>query len=365
MRMALQPSAAAATMKSFATSMPASKCFRPLRITFRLQRPTRSHPNLRRGVGCSISCCSAAHKSSLVVIGSVNADLVFEVPRVPAPGETLEAQSMSTFPGGKGANQAAAAARLGCQTLFIGQVGDDANAEMLRRSLEDSHVNTAHLRAVNGPSGTAVVLLQPSGENSIIIMGGANTAQWLFSPEAEQALKTAAVVLMQREVPEDVNVYAAVMAANAKVVLDCGGEEGPLSEELLNRVSVLSPNETELERLTGMTVGSEDEAVAAARSLMRGSKVGAVLIKRGALGSLLVSDEAGQDVLRQEAVKSGEVLDTTGAGDCFTAAYAAAVLQGWDRQLALRYASTAAGFCVCHKGAMPSLPWSKDLEQLL
>lgn len=331
----------------------------------RVRWNARLCPHARHGmVVCSITCC-AATDSPLVVVGSVNADLVLVVPRFPASGETLEAYSMSTYPGGKGGNQAAAAARLGCQTLFIGQVGDDANADMLRHSLQDSQVNTAHLQAVDGPSGTAVVLLQHSGENSIVIVGGANTAHWEFSSEADEALRTAAVLLLQREIPDHINLYAAEMAADAKVVLDCGGAEGPISQLLLERVSVLSPNETELERLTGMGAGNEEEAIAAARSLMRGTAVEAVLVKRGDLGSLLISGEDGQDVLHQDAIRIGVVEDTTGAGDCFTGAYAAAVLQGRDQQAALHFASTAAGFSVCHKGAMSSMPWLKEIEQFL
>lgn len=325
------------------------------------QRVLRRHSG---AYGCPISC-SATDQSSLVVVGSINADLVFDIPRLPAPGETLEAASMSTFPGGKGANQAAAAAKLGCSTVFIGQVGDDVNSEMLRHSLEECYVDISHLRTVEGPSGTAVVLLQPSGENSILIVGGANTAIWEFSPEADEILRSAAVVLMQREVPEHVNVHSAETAVNAQIVLDCGGAEGPLPDALLDRVAVLSPNETELQRLTGMKTETEEEVITAARVLIDNHGIASVLVKRGAQGSVLISGSKGETVLRQEAVKVGDVLDTTGAGDCFTGAYAAALLQGRDQQEALRYASTAAGFCVCHKGAMPSLPWSKDLEQLI
>jgi len=308
--------------------------------------------------------CSASGKPTLVVVGSVNADLVFDVPRLPAAGETLEASAMSTFPGGKGANQAAAAARLGCRTYFVGQVGKDANASMLQRALEDSAVDTTHLRPVDGPSGTAVVLLQPSGENSIIIVGGANTAEWTFSPAAEEVLRGADVLLLQREVPEHVNIHAAELAeAASAVVLDCGGAEGPLSPQLLALVDVVSPNETELQSLTGMPTETEEQAVAAARQLLKKGPMGFVLIKRGAAGSLLVTD--GGDVLKQEAVTMGDVVDTTGAGDCFTAAYAGGVLQGRSEADALRYAAAAAGFCVTHRGAMPSLPWKEDLEEWL
>lgn len=299
----------------------------------------------------------------IVVVGSINADLVLEVSRMPDAGETLEASSLNYFPGGKGANQAAAAARLGWPTQFMGQVGQDANSAMLRQALEDSGASIDHLREVQGPSGTAVILVQPSGENSIVIAGGANTAEWDFNDDTQKLLRRAGTLLMQREVPELVNLQAAQLAreGGATVILDGGGAEAPVAGDLLPLLSVLSPNETELARLTGMPTGTDGEVEAAARSLL-GQGVAAVLVKLGSKGSLLVTEGG---AVSQPIITAGKVVDTTGAGDCFTAAFAVASQEGQDQQAALRFASAAAGICVCGRGAMPSLPWRSDVDELL
>lgn len=302
----------------------------------------------------------------LVVVGSVNADLVLPIERLPKPGETLAAASIETLPGGKGANQAAAAARLGYPTYFVGQVGkDDPNAGLLQDALTKCGVNLAHVREVEGPCGTALILLQKGGENSIIIVGGANQAAWQLSDAVGQLLRSAGAVLLQREIPESVNLQVgqAAKAAGVPVFLDAGGVEGPIAPALLPCLALLSPNETELARLTGMPTGSIDQVQAAAETLME-LGVQSVLVKLGADGSLLLPGR-GQQPIRQHAIRAPQVVDTTGAGDCFTAAYAAAVLEGKGPQEALRFASAAASICVQRKGAMPSLPSRDEVEALL
>ncbi|KAI8473299.1 MAG: Ribokinase-like protein [Monoraphidium minutum] len=312
----------------------------------------------------------APARPPLVVVGSVNADLVLAVDRVPTPGETLGAASMAFFPGGKGANQAAAAARLGYPTYFIGEAcatGTDAYAAPLRDALAGCGVRLDYLGATEGPSGTAVILLQPSGENSIIIVGGANqdARSWALPPPALDLLRSAGAVLLQREVPEDVNIAVAKAArgAGVPVILDAGGVDAPVPDDLLSQVSILSPNETELGRLTRLPTGSDGDVEAAARSLMaRG--VGQVLVKLGGEGSMHLPGP-GAPALRQAAVPAPKVVDTTGAGDCFTAAFAVALLEGLEPQAALRFASAAASICVGRAGAMPSLPSVEEVQELL
>lgn len=296
----------------------------------------------------------------LVVVGSINADIVLQVERMPQSGETISAESLSTFPGGKGANQAAAAARLGHPTVFLGQVGQDANAAMLREALQQSEVDTQHMRTVDGPSGTAMIMVDSAGENTIVIVGGANTADWAFTSDTKEVLRGAGALLLQREVPEHVNIQAAQLAreAQADVVLDCGGAEGDIAADLLRLVTILSPNETELSRLTGLPTSTDEEVTAAADDLIRRG-VQQVLVKLGAKGSVLVREEG---VVRQPIVSAGQpVRDTTGAGDCFTAAFAVAILQRQDAASALKFAATAAGICVTREGAMPSLPWKHEV----
>jgi len=301
----------------------------------------------------------------LVVVGSANADLVFTIDRLPKPGETLAASSLETIPGGKGANQAAAAAKLGYPTYFCGQVGQDANASMLKESLSGCGVNLMHLREVQGASGTALILLQKSGENSIVIVGGANQSHWQLTDNIKQLLQSAGAVLLQREIPEEINVQVAQIASSAgvPVFLDAGGVEGPISPALLSSLAVLSPNETELARLTGKPTHTLELVQAAASELMQ-LGVKSVLVKLGADGSLLLPGP-GLVPIRQAAIPAPEVVDTTGAGDCFTAAYAVAVLEGKGGAEALRFASAAASICVRRKGAMPSLPVRPEVQELL
>ncbi|GFR41527.1 hypothetical protein Agub_g2223 [Astrephomene gubernaculifera] len=336
----------------------------------RPQKPAATLPRLRASLQATASLSASPNMSSpskpLVVVGSVNADLVLPIERLPKPGETLAAASIETVPGGKGANQAAAAARAGYPTFFVGQFGkDDPNATLLRGALNGCGVDLTHAQDVAGPCGTALILLQSGGENSIIIVGGANQASWSLSEPVKQLLATAGAVLLQREIPEQVNIEVARLAhtAGVPVFLDAGGVEGPISPELLSYLAVLSPNETELARLTGMPTDSEDQVLAAAGKLLDAG-VKAVLVKLGAEGSLLLPGR-GEAPVRQRAFKAPEVVDTTGAGDCFTACYAVALLQGCPPAAALRFASAAACLCVQRRGAMPSLPAREEVELLL
>ncbi|GLC36033.1 hypothetical protein PLESTB_000531200 [Pleodorina starrii] len=327
--------------------------------------PPRPVPSLSASTRAATEAMAAEQKP-LVVIGSVNADLVLPIERLPKPGETLAATSIETVPGGKGANQAAAAARAGYPTFFVGQFGkDDPNASLLRGALLGCGVDLSHSQDVAGPCGTALILLQPGGENSIIIVGGANTTTWNLSDGVRQLLAGAGAVLLQREIPESVNLEVARLAkaAGVPVFLDAGGVEGPIAPELLTCLAVLSPNETELARLTGLPTGSEEQVRVAAEQLMAAG-VEAVLVKLGSDGSLLLPGP-GQAAIRQQAIKAPEVVDTTGAGDCFTATYAVAVLEGGAAPQALQFASAAASICVRRKGAMPSLPSREEVEALL
>lgn len=301
----------------------------------------------------------------MVVVGSANADLVFSIDRLPLPGETMGASALETLPGGKGANQAATAAKLGCPTYFVGQVGQDANAAMLKDALTSSGVDLSHLRGVEGPSGTALILLQRSGENSIVIVGGANQSYWHLTDGACKALSGAGAVLLQREIPEEINIQVAQLCktANVPVFLDAGGVEGPISPDLLACLTVLSPNETELNRLTQLPTDTIEQVERAAEVLLS-LGVKSVLVKLGSDGSLLLPG-TGHASIRQQAFKAPIVVDTTGAGDCFTAAYGVALLEGKTGLKALAFASAAASICVQRKGAMPSLPSRREVDELL
>eukprot|EP00897_Mesotaenium_endlicherianum_P010351 jgi/Mesen1/9344/ME000061S08790 len=321
--------------------------------------------------GKKVNDATSGFMRPLVVVGSVNADIYVELDRLPKPGETVSAKSGSTLPGGKGANQAACGARLGHPTYFVGQVGRDSYAELAREALTACGVRLEYLGSVAGPTGHAVVMLQPGGQNSIVIVGGANMA-WprlddgitRLPPGAQQVIRRAGALLLQREVPDALNLEAAKIAraASVPVVLDAGGADAPIGEELLRLVTVLSPNETELARLTGLPTGSPEEILAAAHKLQERG-VGQVLVKLGEQGCMLVTREG--PPLVQACVRAPHVVDTTGAGDTFTAAYAMAIIQGSTLSQALLFASAAASLCVRAKGAMPSMPTREAVHELL
>ncbi|KAI8107444.1 hypothetical protein M9435_002473 [Picochlorum sp. BPE23] len=308
---------------------------------------------------------SSAKNKPLVVVGSVNADLVIEVDRLPKKGETISGGAMTVHPGGKGANQAVAASNLGYSTQFVGQVGKDAYAPMLVAALQQRGVDTSMVHSIEGSSGLAFIMLQPGGENSIVLVGGANTSEeWQISDEVTAAIQNAGVVLLQREIPESVNVIFAKLATSARVpvILDAGGAEKPLASDLLANISILSPNETELERLTGMPTKTEKECIKAAEALVH-QGVNKVLVKLGSKGSVLV-DIYG-NTIRQKADKVLHVVDTTGAGDCFTAAFAVGMLQGKSDQESMAWASKAAALCIQAAGAIPSMPTRAAVERSL
>jgi len=303
---------------------------------------------------------------SLAVVGSSNGDLYIEVGRLPRSGETLEGRSGGNLrPGGKGANQAAAAGLLGAQTYFCGQVGKDHVAEMLRKNLGERRVNLQHLEEVEGvPSGQAVIFLLPDGENSIVIIGGANAAWEQLSESHKEAISRCDALLLQREIPDQINLEAAKVAkSNGKiVVMDCGGRESPIPEELLNNIDIISPNATELENLTG--IYSDPEAAA---KKLQSLGVPHIVLKLGEKGAVYI----GERTLEQKGFKdpSKEILDTTGAGDCFTAALVVKLLEeGFTPEgfsSAMEFACAAAFLSITKVGAMESVPSRNQVLEFL
>ncbi|KAI4333447.1 hypothetical protein L6164_018260 [Bauhinia variegata] len=303
----------------------------------------------------------------LVVVGSANADIYVEIERLPREGETVSAKTGQTLAGGKGANQAACAGKLSYPTYFVGQVGEDAHGKLITEALESVGVRLDHLTAVgSAPTGHAVVMLQLNGQNSIIIVGGANMNCWpeTLSEEKLKIVNKAGIILLQREIPDSVNIQVAKAARNAgvPVILDVGGVDTPIPQKLINFVDILSPNESELARLTGMPTDSFDEITQAS---VKCQKMGAkeVLVKLGAKGSVLFVE--GEEPIKQPAISVKTVLDTTGAGDTFTAAFAVALVEGKSRKDCMQFGAAAASLCVQVKGAIPSMPDRKSVLDLL
>jgi ribokinase len=300
-------------------------------------------------------------RSEIVVVGSLNADLVTRVERFPAPGETVTAKGFAAHPGGKGANQAYAAARLGGRVAMLGCIGRDAYGELLMQSLRSAGVDVSPVnRDAEAPTGLALIALEASGENQIVVVPGANAR---LTPELVHAhaarIAAAAVVLLQLEVPLDAVVAAARIARDggAAVILDPAPAQ-PLPASLLKCVDFLTPNQSELQTLTGRAVGKLAEH--AARSLADGSPL-RVIVKMGDVGALLVeaNGQAFWPALRVEAV------DATGAGDAFNAALAVTLAEGRPLPEAGRLAVAAGALCVTRAGAQPSMPTRQEVETAL
>src|SRR5579863_781863 len=260
-------------------------------------------------------------KPRIAVVGSNMVDLVTYVDRMPVKGETVEAPSFEMGHGGKGANQAIAAAKLGASVVMVTAVGDDMFADNTIRNFESHGIDATHVRRIAGrSSGVAPIMVEPNGENSILIVKGANAD---LSPadveQASDALKTCDLILLQLEVPLE-TVYATIAFGKANgvpTVLNPAPATADLDPARVRDVSYFIPNETELAILSGMPVGSETEAAAAARSLVE-TGMRAVIVTLGSRGALLVT---AQDVKRIAPVRV-DAVDTTGAGDAFVGSFA-------------------------------------------
>lgn len=299
----------------------------------------------------------------IVVVGSLNIDLVVRAARRPQRGETLTGDSFGTFVGGKGLNQAIAAARLGAQAGMVGRVGADDFGHTLLRALADEGIAAAHVaRDAETSSGVALIIVDAEGDNSIVIVPGANGR--VSVEDIEQAAATIAAadaVLLQLETPLAAVERAAVFAHNAGVrVLLNPAPAQPLSETLLHLVDVIVPNESEAQLLTGISIVDDETAERAAWALLaRGAR--AVVLTLGARGALLV-EPAGIERIPGYRVP---VVDTTAAGDAFCGALAVRLAAGASLAAAARYANAAGALAVTAAGAAPSLPRTKEIAALL
>jgi ribokinase len=283
----------------------------------------------------------------IVVVGSINLDLLVSVERHPAPGETVVGGECRQLPGGKGANQAVAAARLGSAVAMVGRVGADAQGTWLKGALAGDRVDVTHVRTDrHAHTGMAMIAVDPNGENTIVVSPGANAHVVARDvAKAGDLISAADVLLLQHEVPDEA-VAAAIEAANGTVVLN----PAP-ARALTGTVDVLVPNRGELEALTG---GSGDP-VMLARSI---AGAGAVVVTLGAEGAVVVEGERAER-LPAPRVKA---VDTTGAGDAFCGALAGALSDGATLVEAARWAVRVAAVSVTRHGAQGGLPWREDFH---
>jgi ribokinase len=298
-------------------------------------------------------------RAKLLVLGSLNLDLVLHVPRMPAAGETLASDASATFCGGKGANQAVACARMGAVVSMIGRIGDDPAGAMLRTALTDEGINPAGVVVTEGvASGTAAILLTPDGQNRIILAAGANGRVSPKDVAAQATLfESARMLVCQLEVPlETVEAAAAYAATRSIPVLLNPAPARALPAELLAHIDYLVPNESEAAALTGIEVRDVASAKEAAL-LLRQRGVGVVVVTLGASG-ILIADDRG---CRHMPALPTDVVDTTAAGDSFIGGFATGIAEGMDIDAAAQLGLRVARICVSRIGAQASLPRRGEL----
>lgn len=297
----------------------------------------------------------------VAVVGSLNMDQVINVREMPQKGETILGLGMSKAPGGKGANQAYAIGKLGGSVSTIGAVGQDENGKILKNNLESVGVNTKYVAELpEVPTGNAVIMVDEAAENSIVVIQGANAELTTADIDArKEVLQQSDAVVMQLEIPLEVVEYTAKMASEMgkTVILDPAPAVPNLPDTLLAYVDIVKPNETELATLTGMPVTNAEEAENAAKTLLK-KGIKHVIVTMGENGSMLVTDQRVQR-FASEKVKA---VDTTAAGDSFTAAFVVAVTSGKSYEEAIDYGNRVSAITVTRKGAQTSIP---DKEEVM
>ena len=298
-----------------------------------------------------------------MVLGSINMDLVVMAPRLPVPGETIAGDDFGMTPGGKGANQAVAAARLGAEVRMVGRVGEDAFGPMLLRGLESHGVDVSRVASdPDGPSGTAVILLDADRENRIVAVYGANMrCDEAQVRETQSALDGADCLLLQLEVPLEVSLSAARIARQkgVPVVLD-PAPASPLPDEAYGLIDALTPNQTEAAALVRHPVDDISQGRSAAVELS-GRGVETAIVKLGERGTVYVSGDSSDHVPAFDV----EAVDTVAAGDAFGGALGVALAEGRDLAAAVRFASAAGAVAVTRPGAQTAMPSLDEVESLL
>ncbi|MBT2015496.1 ribokinase [Enterobacter hormaechei subsp. xiangfangensis] len=300
---------------------------------------------------------------NLVVLGSINADHILNLETFPTPGETVTGNQYQVAFGGKGANQAVAAGRSGANIAFIACTGDDDTGERVRKQLASDNIDIAPVSVVAGEStGVALIFVNAEGENVIGIHAGANAALTTERVEAQRGIIAGAeALLMQLESPvESVLAAAKIAHENHTSVVLNPAPARVLSDELLALVDIITPNETEAEKLTGIRVENDDDAARAALAL-HDKGIGTVIITLGSRGVWASVNGEGR---RMPGFKV-KAIDTIAAGDTFNGALVTALLEGKAMDDAIRFAHAAAAIAVTRKGAQPSVPWRKEIDEFL
>jgi ribokinase len=301
----------------------------------------------------------------IVVVGSINLDLVGATQRIPIAGETVAGFSFQTFPGGKGANQAVAAARLGASVSMLGKLGTDAFGAQLRESLENSKVMTDGIEVVPGSSGVALITTDAEGQNAITVVSGANAYLSPVDLDAHiDTIRSAGILLTQLEIPLETVHYLGEIAIREGIplVLDPAPARA-LSASLLKCVDWLTPNETEACFLLGWAPGElSNEALEDAANALLALGSQNVIIKLGGRGCFVALLDGTRQLMPAYGVLA---IDTTAAGDAFNGALAVALLNGQDALSSASWATAVAAISVTRPGAQPSMPTSLEVDRFL
>jgi ribokinase len=302
----------------------------------------------------------------IVVVGSLNMDLVVEVPTIPLPGETVLGKNFATFPGGKGANQAVAAARLGARVSLIGRVGNDAFGAQLLASAKADGIDVTHVGCdESAATGVAMIAVDKDGQNSIAVASGANYR--LTSGHVREAwsqLEDVDTLVMPLETPmETIDTAVSLARQNGVRVLLNPAPAQPLPNTILANVDVLVPNEPETEQLTGRSLATAADRREAAKDLLENG-VGSVVLTLGARGALVLSSEDNHPMFSMIKSYAVQVVDTTAAGDAFVGALAVSLSEGSSLVEAAAFANACGALAVTKAGAQPALPHRHEVDRL-
>ena len=302
-------------------------------------------------------------RKKLIVLGSVNVDHILNVPKFPKPGETLSGSNYKISFGGKGANQAVAAGRLGANIQFIAAVGNDELGNKIKQQLNNDNINTCSVACIDGQNtGVALILVNAQGENQIAIHAGANaqvTTEYLL--KYKEDIISADAILMQLETPLPTIEQAAKLAKQhqTRVILNPAPAQ-TLSDDLLKHIDIITPNETEAEYLTGIKVLTEQDAEQAAM-ILHNKGIETVIITLGSKGAWVSSAQRGT-IIAGFKVKA---IDTIGAGDTFNGMLVTALLEGKTLEQAVIYAHAAGALSVTKPGAQTAVPFRNEVEEFL